>query len=56
MLGAFDIKYLPHTAGKGLVLTDLVVEFTEGAKKSEAEVEGIPDVKVSLISISHHPF
>lgn len=31
MLGAFNIKYLPHTAVKGQVLVDLVVEFTEDA-------------------------
>ena len=28
-LGAFDIKYMPHTSIKGQVLADLVAEFTE---------------------------
>ena len=30
-LGAYDVKYLPHTAIKGQVLADFVVEFAEGA-------------------------
>ena len=29
ILGAFDIKYKPHTSVKGQVLADLVVEFVE---------------------------
>ena len=29
ILGAFDIKYMPHTSIKGQVLADLVAEFTE---------------------------
>ena len=29
ILGAFDIKYMPHISVKGQVLADLVVEFTE---------------------------
>ena len=29
ILGAFDIKYMPHTSIKGQVLTDLVAKFTE---------------------------
>ena len=29
ILGAFDIRYMPRTAVKGQVLTDLVVEFAE---------------------------
>ena len=29
ILGAFDIKYMPHTTVKGQVLADLVAEFTE---------------------------
>ena len=29
ILGAFDIKYMPHTSMKGQVLADLVAEFTE---------------------------
>ena len=29
ILGAFDIKYMPHTSVKGQVLANLVVEFVE---------------------------
>ena len=29
ILGAFDIKYMPHTFVKGQVLVELVAEFTE---------------------------
>ena len=29
ILGAFDIKYIPHTFIKGQVLADLVAEFSE---------------------------
>ena len=29
ILGAFDIKYMPHTSIKGQVLADLVAEFIE---------------------------
>ena len=36
ILGAFDIKYMPHTSVKGQVLADLVAEFTE------PEIEELP--------------
>ena len=29
ILGAFDIKYMPHTSIKGQVLADLVAKFAE---------------------------
>ena len=29
IIGAFDIKHMPHTSVKGQVLADLVSEFTE---------------------------
>ena len=29
ILGAFDIKYIPHTSVKGQVLADLVAKFAE---------------------------
>ena len=28
-MGAFDIRYMPHTAVKGQVLMDLIAEFAE---------------------------
>ena len=36
ILGAFDIKYMPHTSVKGQVLVDLVAKFTE------PEIEELP--------------
>ena len=42
MLGAFDIKYLPHTTMKVRVLADLVAKFTEGAEKGGFEKGGHP--------------
>ena len=35
MLRAFNVKYMPRTAVKGQVLTDLVAEFTEKLGNSE---------------------
>ena len=37
ILGAFDIKYMPCTSAKGLVLVDLVAEFTEPSLEEEAK-------------------
>ena len=37
MLGAFDIKYMPHTYVKGQVLVDLVAEFAEFPLRNEIE-------------------
>ena len=36
VLGAFDIKYMPHTPVKGQVLANLVAEFTEPPLKEVA--------------------
>ena len=36
IVGAFDIKYMPHTSVKGQVLANLVAEFTE------PEIEALP--------------
>lgn len=46
MLGAFNIKYLPRTAVKVQVLTDLVEEFTKeqeqvGSEEVEVHEEGL---------------
>jgi len=37
ILGAFDIKYMPHTSVKGQVLADLVAEFVESPLKEKVE-------------------
>ena len=39
ILGAFNIKYMPHTSVKGQVLTDLVAEFTKASLKSEIKAQ-----------------
>ena len=36
-LGAFDIKYMPHTSIKGQVLVDLVAEFAETPTEHKLE-------------------
>ena len=41
ILGAFDIKYMPHTFIKGPVLADLVVEFTESPLEEEGEKQSM---------------
>ena len=46
ILGAFDIKYMPHNAVKGQVLTDLVAEFAEPSPK---EVRGMPSTDKRLV-------
>ena len=51
ILGAFDIKYMSRTAIKGLVLADLVPEFTEhpGAGViGEGESTGVQVAKVAI--------
>ena len=45
ILGAFDIKYMPHTSVKGQVLADLVAEFTE-PKIEELPSDGNMDEKL----------
>ena len=37
ILGAFDIKYMPHTSVKGQVLTDLMAEFVETPFEEKVE-------------------
>ena len=45
ILGAFDIKYMPHTSVKGQILADLVAEFTE-PEIEELPSKGNMDVKL----------
>ena len=37
ILGAFDIKYMPHTSVKGQVLADLVAEFAKSPLEERME-------------------
>ena len=54
ILGAFDIKYMPHTSIKGQVLVDLVAEFTEPPVEELKPAENIDGKLVGTIS-QHGP-
>jgi len=47
MLGAYNVRYMPHTAIKGQVLADFVVEFTESM---DDDRKGI--VEAIMVSVS----
>ena len=51
VLGASDIKYMPRTSVKGLVLTGLVAQFAESPLKKEAENQGMDGKSISTISL-----
>ena len=46
LLGAFDIKYMPHTSIKGQVLADLVAKFT---KPKIEELPSVGDMDEKLV-------
>ena len=51
VLGASNIKYMPHTSVKGLVLVGLVAWFTKFLLKKEAENQGMDGKLVDTISL-----
>ena len=51
ILGASNIKYMPHTSVKGLVLTGLVAQFAEFLLKKKAENQGMDGKSVGTISL-----
>ena len=51
MLGAFDIKYMPHTSIKGQVLADLVAEFVECPEEMNMENHDMDEKLVGVISV-----
>ena len=51
ILGAFDIKYMPHTLVKGQVLANLVVEFVESPLEEKVEKQNMDEKSVGLISL-----
>ena len=55
ILGAFDIKYMPHTSVKGQVLADLVAEFAECLEEVEMGNEASVERLVSVASIQSLP-
>ena len=51
ILGAFDIKYMPHTSIKGQVLADLVVEFAECPEEMEGGCEKLDEGLIGVVSV-----
>ena len=51
ILGAFNIKYMPHTSIKGQVLVDLVAEFAECPEEMNLEKHGMDEESVGVISV-----
>ena len=51
ILGAFDIKYMPHTSVKGQVLADLIVEFTETLVENESNEHCMDEKSVGQIAV-----
>ena len=56
ILGAFDIKYMPHTSIKGQILADLVAEFTEPALEEMSTTQNMDGKSVGMISLQEPPF
>ena len=50
ILGAFDIKYMPHTSAKGQILVDLVAEFAEGPAENELKEHHVDEKSVGLVA------
>ena len=55
ILGALNIKYIPHTAVKGQVLTNLVVEIIEPSSNKMTEAQHMDGKSVSTVSL-HRTF
>ena len=51
VLGASNIKYMPRTSIKGLVLVSLVARFAESPLEKEAENQGMDGKSVGTISL-----
>ena len=49
-MGAFGIKYMPHTSIKGQVLADLVSEFAEGPAENESKEHRMDEKSVGLVA------
>ena len=49
-MGAFDIKYMPHTSIKGQILANLVAEFAEGPVENELEEHCMGEKLVGLVT------
>ena len=51
ILGAFDIKYMPHTSIKGQVLANLVAEFAECPEEMDVENHNMGERSVGVVSV-----
>ena len=51
ILGAFDIKYMPHTSIKVQVLADLVAEFAECPEEMDVENRNMGERSVGVVSV-----
>ena len=51
ILGAFDIKYMPHTSIKGQVLADLMVKFAECPEEMEGGSEKLDEGSIGVASV-----
>ena len=49
ILGAINIKYVPHTAVKGQVLVDLVAEIAESLANEMTEAQHIDGKSVGMV-------
>jgi len=56
ILGAFDIKYMPHTSVKGQVLADLVVKFAESPFEKKVETRYMDGKLVVAITLQEPLF
>ena len=51
VLGAFDIKYMPHILVKGQVLANLVAEFTKPPLKEVTATQSMDEESIRTISL-----
>ena len=50
VLGALDIKHMPHTSVKGQILVNLVAKFTEPPLEEVAAIKSMDEESVDTIS------
>ena len=51
ILGAFDIKYMPHTFVKDQVFANLVAEFAETPFEEKVEKQNMDGKSVNMVSL-----
>ena len=51
VLGAFEIKYMPHILVKGQVLANLVAEFTKPPLKEMTATQSMDEESIRTISL-----